>query len=77
MNRNNFVQHTLYEVIRDNVKADRTANDLLTQIMLDWRLKLSLKIEQYEETLRLTIKSIDDMNRNNFVQHTLYEVIRK
>lgn len=30
----------------DNVKPDRTADDLLAQIMLDWGLSLSLKIEQ-------------------------------
>ena len=30
----------------DNIKPDRTADDLLAQIMLDWGLPLSLKIEQ-------------------------------
>jgi adenine-specific DNA-methyltransferase len=30
----------------DNVKPDRTADDLLAQVMLDWGLPLSLKIEQ-------------------------------
>jgi adenine-specific DNA-methyltransferase len=32
----------------DNVKPDRTADDLLAQVMLDWGLPLSLKIEQVE-----------------------------
>lgn len=36
------------ELFSDNVKTDRTADDLLTQVMLDWGLPLSLKIEQVE-----------------------------
>ena len=32
----------------DNVKSDRTADDLLAQVMLDWGLPLSLKIEHTE-----------------------------
>jgi adenine-specific DNA-methyltransferase len=34
------------DLYADNVKADRTADDLLAQVMLDWGLPLSLKIEQ-------------------------------
>lgn len=34
------------DMFADNVKPDRTADDLLAQIMLDWGLPLSLKIEQ-------------------------------
>lgn len=34
------------EAFADNIKSDRTADDLLAQIMLDWGLPLSLKIEQ-------------------------------
>lgn len=34
------------EAFADNIKPDRTADDLLAQIMLDWGLQLSLKIEQ-------------------------------
>lgn len=34
------------DLFGDNVKPDRTADDLLAQIMLDWGLPLSLKIEQ-------------------------------
>lgn len=34
------------ELFVDNVKPDRTADDLLAQVMLDWGLPLSLKIEQ-------------------------------
>jgi adenine-specific DNA-methyltransferase len=34
------------DAFADNVKSDRTADDLLAQVMLDWGLPLSLKIEQ-------------------------------
>jgi adenine-specific DNA-methyltransferase len=34
------------DLFADNVKEDRNAEDLLTQIMLDWGLPLSLKIER-------------------------------
>jgi len=34
------------DLFSDNVKPDRTADDLLAQVMLDWGLPLSLKIEQ-------------------------------
>ena len=34
------------DILADNVKPDRTADDLLAQVMLDWGLPLSLKIEQ-------------------------------
>lgn len=40
-----YKQDTL-EMFADNVKPDRTADDLLAQVMLDWGLSLSLKIEQ-------------------------------
>ncbi len=36
------------DILADNVKSDRTADDLLAQVMLDWGLPLSLKIEQVE-----------------------------
>ncbi len=34
------------DLFADNVKPDRTADDLLAQVMLDWGLQLSLPIEQ-------------------------------
>lgn len=34
------------DLFADNLKADRGADDLLAQVMLDWGLPLSLKIEQ-------------------------------
>lgn len=40
-----YKQETL-DLFADNVKPDRTAEDLLAQVMLDWGLPLSLKIEQ-------------------------------
>lgn len=40
-----YTQENL-ELFADNVKSDRTADDLLAQIMLDWGLSLSLKIVQ-------------------------------
>ena len=36
------------DLFGDNVKSDRTADDLLAQVMLDWGLPLSLKIERTE-----------------------------
>ena len=36
------------DLFADNVKTDRTADDLLAQVMLDWGLPLSLKIEQVD-----------------------------
>jgi adenine-specific DNA-methyltransferase len=36
------------ELFADNVKPDRTADDLLAQVMLDWGLPLSLKIVQVD-----------------------------
>lgn len=39
-------QQSALDLFADNVKPDRTADDLLTQVMLDWGLPLSLKIEQ-------------------------------
>jgi adenine-specific DNA-methyltransferase len=36
------------ELFANNVKTDRTADDLLAQVMLDWGLPLNLKIEQVE-----------------------------
>lgn len=36
------------DLFADNVKPDRTVDDLLAQVMLDWGLPLSLKIEQVD-----------------------------
>lgn len=42
-----YMQSSL-DLFADNVKADRTSDDLLAQVMLDWGLPLSLKIETKE-----------------------------
>lgn len=42
-----FVQTSL-DLCADNVKVDRTSDDLLAQVMLDWGLPLSLRIETKE-----------------------------
>ncbi|MFB2118969.1 site-specific DNA-methyltransferase [Parapedobacter sp. 2B3] len=39
---------TNLDLFADNVRPDRTADDLLAQVMLDWGLPLSLKIERLE-----------------------------
>ena len=36
------------DLFADNVKPDRSADDLLAQVMLDWGLPLSLKIDQVD-----------------------------
>lgn len=41
-------KQTDMDLFADNVKPDRTADDLLAQVMLDWGLPLSLKIEQVD-----------------------------
>ncbi|MRJ11315.1 site-specific DNA-methyltransferase [Ornithobacterium rhinotracheale] len=42
-----YTQESL-SLFQDNIKPDRTADDLLAQVMLDWGLPLSLPIEQEE-----------------------------
>ena len=44
------------DLFADNVKPDRTSDDLLAQIMLDWGLPLSLKIEQTKIADKLVYK---------------------
>jgi adenine-specific DNA-methyltransferase len=36
------------ELFADNIKPDRTADDLLAQVMLDWGLPLSLRMERLQ-----------------------------
>ena len=62
--RNNFVQHTLYEVIRISAYAYAKKNDINP-----WNGRT--KVGQIAKE-----RGIYSANRNNFVQHTLYEVIR-
>jgi adenine-specific DNA-methyltransferase len=54
-----YNQDTL-DIFADNVKPDRTADDLLAQVMLDWGLPLSLKIEQVTITEKNVYKVAGD-----------------
>ena len=42
----NQLSQDLLSGLEDNIKADRTPDDLVAQIMLDWGLPLSYKIEK-------------------------------
>jgi adenine-specific DNA-methyltransferase len=46
--------------LEDNIKPDRTADDLVAQIMLDWGLPLSLKIERISIANKEVFKVADD-----------------
>lgn len=59
---NEYKQENL-ELFADNVKSDRTSDDLLTQILLDWGLPLSLKIEQ----LKILGKQVFKIAENSLV----------
>lgn len=48
------------DLFADNVKPDRTPDDLLAQVMLDWGLPLSLKIEQISIAEKQVFKVADD-----------------
>ena len=54
---------TNLDLFTDNIKPDRTADDLLTQIMLDWGLPLSLKIE----TLHIAKKTVFKVAENSLM----------
>src|SRR5690606_31606616 len=54
-----YKQETL-DLFADNVKPDRTADDLLAQVMLDWGLPLSLKIEQVKISGKQVFKVAED-----------------
>lgn len=48
------------DLFTDNVKPDRSCDDLLTQVILDWGLPLSLKIEQIEISQKKVFKVGDN-----------------
>jgi adenine-specific DNA-methyltransferase len=48
------------DMFGDNVKPDRTEDDLLAQVMLDWGLPLSLKIEQANVVGKKVFKVADN-----------------
>lgn len=70
-----FKQDTL-DIFADNVKPDRTADDLLAQVMLDWGLPLSLKIEQLTISGKNVFKVAGDSLYACF-EHGIDEVFAK
>jgi adenine-specific DNA-methyltransferase len=48
------------DLLSDNIKPDRTSDDLVAQIMLDWGLPLSLKIEKTKIANKEVFKVADD-----------------
>ncbi|WP_158980863.1 MULTISPECIES: site-specific DNA-methyltransferase [unclassified Flavobacterium] len=48
------------DLLEDNIKPDRNSDDLVAQIMLDWGLPLSLKIEQTKISNKEVFKVADD-----------------
>ena len=53
-------QQAKMDLFADNIKPDRTADDLLAQVMLDWGLPLSLKIEPLEVSGKKVFKVADN-----------------
>ena len=96
--RNNFVQHTLYEVIREPIA--RVIDKLKSERHYDHIIYMTPDGQQFKQRIANTLslsgnimilcghyKGVDQRVRdhyitmeisirNNFVQHTLYEVIR-
>lgn len=48
------------DLLEDNIKPDRNSDDLVAQIMLDWGLPLSLKIEKTKIANKEVFKVADD-----------------
>lgn len=48
------------DMFADNIKSDRTPDDLLAQVMLDWGLPLSYKIEQVNVNDKQVFKVAED-----------------
>ena len=48
------------DLLEDNIKPDRNSDDLVAQIILDWGLPLSLKIEQTKISNKEVFKVADD-----------------
>lgn len=46
LNTPEWTEQSELGLYRENIKADRTEEDLLVQVMLDWGLELSLRIEE-------------------------------
>lgn len=56
----NQLSQDLLSELEDNIKPDRNSDDLVAQIMLDWGLPLSLKIEQNKIANKEVFKVADD-----------------
>ena len=56
----NQLSQDLLSELEDNIKPDRNSDDLVAQIMLDWGLPLSLKIEQTKIANKEVFKVADD-----------------
>lgn len=54
------ITQDLLSELEDNIKPDRNSDDLVAQIMLDWGLPLSLKIEQTKIANKEVFKVADD-----------------
>jgi adenine-specific DNA-methyltransferase len=50
----------MLDMFADNIKPDRTSDDLLAQVMLDWGLSLSHKIEQASVNGKQVFKVAED-----------------
>ena len=83
--RNNFVQHTLYEVIRINNIRTHDDKSAINNLQIDVFYRLLKQVIQKLYPLTFDFEGrnmavcVEDGcfdDRNNFVQHTLYEVIR-
>lgn len=55
-----YKQETL-NMFADNIKPDRTADDLLAQVILDWGLPLSYKIEQIDVNGKQVFRVAQDL----------------
>ncbi len=56
----NQYKQTSLDLFADNIKQDRSGEDLLTQVMLDWGLKLTLKVEQSYISNKIVYKVADN-----------------
>ena len=69
------------ELFADNIKPDRTSDDLLAQIILDWGLPLNLKIETMEingkQVYKVASNSLYACFANNIDEEFAKEVAKK
>ena len=85
MERNNFVQHTLYEVIRSDIDTILSLLESPTIGLAEIKTEIfdirqllgssTIGLEEIKSEVANIEQEVSGI-RNNFVQHTLYEVIR-